>query len=169
MKKHFFCNRDFGFSTYSRKLTAYLGEYFKRFIPHKLGERQETRRLRQQDGETFIMWADEYYSDHSKFGTRIGRKILYDQYLDYSPEQRKFCSPTIFKKKFVNYCALKGYIFNPGRYDPVSGLPLYFDQDGKPDLDDKSNGVEYFAVGDKGSIPNPDDPSGTNPIDILRG
>ena len=46
---------------------------------------------------------------------------------------------------------------------------MYFDQDGKPELDDKSNSVEYFTIGEKGSIPNPDDPLGTNPIDILRG
>lgn len=133
------------------------------------GERLETRRLRQQVGEAFIMWADEYYSELSRIGERLPRKTLYDEFLDYSPEQRKYCSPTVFKKKFVNYCALKGYVFNPGRYDPVSGLPMYFDQDGKPDLDDKSNGLEYITIGEKGSIPDPDDPSGTNPIDILRG
>ena len=143
--------------------------YFQFGVVEAPGERLETRRLRQQVGEAFIMWADEYYSDQSRIGERLTRKTLYDEFIDYSPEQRKYCSPTVFKKKFVNYCVLKGYVFNPGRYDPVSGLPMFFDQDGKPDLDDKSNGLEYFTIGEKGSIPDPDDPSGTNPIDILRG
>lgn len=138
-------------------------------IIEPLGKNPKTCRLRQQIGETFIIWADKYYSDQSRIGERLPRKTLYDKFLNYSPEQRKFCSPTMFKRKFVNYCTLKGYVFNPGRYDSVSGLPMYSDQDGKPYLDDKSNGLEYFTIGEKGSIPDPDDPSGTNPIDILRG
>lgn len=117
----------------------------------------ETYRQRLQIGEVFIKWADEYYSDQSRIGERITRRKLYNEYLNYSPEQLKFCSPIVFKKKFINYCALKGYFFNPGRYDPVYGLPLFFDQDGKPDLDDKSNGLEYFAIGKKESAnPSPE-------------
>lgn len=134
------------------------------------GERLEIRRLRQQVGEAFILWADEYYSEASRIGERIPRKTLYDQYLDYAPDQRRFCSQTVFKKKFTNYCSLKGYVFNPGRYDPISGLPLYLDKDGKPDLDDKSNGVEYFTI-DKpsASTTKESDSTSSSDIDILRG
>ena len=109
----------------------------------------KTYRQRLKVGEVFIMWADEYYSDQSRIGKRIARRKLYYEYLNYSPEQRKYCSPTLFKQKFINYCALKGYIFNPEQYDSVSGLPLYLDQDGKPNLDDKSNGLEYFTISKK--------------------
>lgn len=105
--------------------------------------------LRLQIGEIFIKWADEYYSDQSRIGKRIARRQLYNEYLNYSPEQRKYCSPTVFKKKFINYCALKGYVFNPGRYEPVFGLPLFFDRYGKPDLDDKSSDLEYFTIAKK--------------------
>lgn len=42
---------------------------------------------------------------------------------------------------------LKGYIFNPHKYDPVTGKPRRFDKNGKPDIDDKSGGIEYFMVG----------------------
>ena len=111
------------------------------------GERLEARRLRQQIGETFIMWADEYYSEISRLGSRLTRKELYDNFKEYAPEQRKYCTAINFKKKFINYCKLKGYIFNPGRLDTISGQPLFFDQDGRPDMDDKSNGVEYFTLG----------------------
>lgn len=117
------------------------------------GERLEIRRLRQDIGETFLLWADEYYSEISRVGDRIPRKTLYDAFLDYAPEQRKYCSATVFKKKLQKYCKLRGYIFNPGRYDAISGLPMYIDSDGKPDLDDKSNGVEYFTVGQLPEVP----------------
>lgn len=144
--------------------------YLRYGVVESPGERLETRRLRQQVGEAFIMWADEYYSDESRIGERIARKKLYDDYLDYSPEQRKYCSPTVFKKKFIYYCSLKGYVFNPGRYDSVSGQPMFFDQDGKPDLDDKSNGLEYFTIGKKVSVNlNPEDSTSANPLDILKG
>lgn len=144
--------------------------YLRYGVVESPGERLETRRLRQQVGEAFIMWADEYYSDESRIGERIYRKKIYDDYLEYSPEQRKYCSPMVFKKKFINYCDLKGYIFNPGRLDPVSGLPLFFDRDGNPDLDDKSNGMEYFTIVKKESVNlNPEEPSCANPLDILKG
>lgn len=112
-------------------------------------DRVEIRRLRQQVGETFILWADEYYSDEKRLNTRISRRMLYDSYLEYAPEQRKFTSASAFKKKFINYCNLKGYVFNPGRIDPISGKPLYVDSDGKADMSDKSNGVEFFTIGKK--------------------
>lgn len=143
--------------------------YLRFGVVESPGERLEVRRLRQNVGEAFIMWADEYYSDESRIGERITRRALYDQYTEYAPEQKKYCSATIFKKKFMNYCSLKGYIFNPGRYDSMSGLPSFFDKDGKPDLDDKSNGVEYFTIGLPTKTSNKiNAPSGQTTLDVLR-
>lgn len=42
---------------------------------------------------------------------------------------------------------MEGWVFNPHKYDAKSGLPLFLDKDGKPVIDDKSGGVEYFTIG----------------------
>lgn len=53
------------------------------------------------------------------------------------------------------YCDWKGYIFNPQKYDTTTGKPFQIDKDGRPVIDDKAGGVEYFTVGTS--------PSGTAP------
>ena len=45
------------------------------------------------------------------------------------------------------YCSWKGYVFNPHKYDSITGKPFQVDKDGKAVVDDKSGGVEYFTVG----------------------
>ena len=87
------------------------------------GERLEQRKLRQEMGETLISWADEYFSGEEHLNVRLPRKDLYDAFCQYDNQQRKFVSPTAFKKKFIMYCSWKGYVY------------------------DKSGGVEYFTVG----------------------
>lgn len=111
------------------------------------GERLEQRKRRQEMGEALISWADEYFSDSAKIGTAIPRKELYDAFCNYDPQQRKYISSTAFKKKFKMYCSWKGYVLNPHKYDSVTGLPFQTDKDGRPVIDDKSGGVEYFTVG----------------------
>lgn len=37
--------------------------------------------------------------------------------------------------------------FNPQKYDSKTGYPFQVDQDGRPVIDDKAGGVEYFTVG----------------------
>lgn len=111
------------------------------------GERLEQRKLRQEIGETFISWADEYFSDPSRLNSRLPRKELHDALRTYDPDQRKFFTPTAFKKKFVLYCEWKGYVFNPQKYDTLTGKPFQTDKDGRPIVDDKAGGVEYFTVG----------------------
>lgn len=110
------------------------------------GERLEQRKLRQEIGETLISWADEYYSSEEHCA-RTPRKEVYDAFCNYDPQQRKFISASAFKNKIKKYCELKGYVFNPQKYDPTTGLALYLDRDGKPVIDDKSGGVEYFTIG----------------------
>ena len=50
------------------------------------------------------------------------------------------------------YCKWKGYVFNPQKYDKVTGKPIQYDKDGRPVIDDKSGGVEYFTIGDSSFI-----------------
>lgn len=111
------------------------------------GERLEQRKLRQEMGETLISWADEYFSNEDHLNRRLIRKDLYDAFCTYDPAQRKFISPTAFKKKFIMYCEWKGYIFNPHKYDSKTGNPFQMDKDGRPIIDDKAGGIEYFTVG----------------------
>lgn len=120
------------------------------------GERLLQRKLRQEIGETLISWADEYFSleEHCR---RTSRKEIYDNFCNYDPQQRKFISATAFKDKLKKYCAWKGLVFNPHKYDAKSGLALFFDKDGKPVIDDKSGGVEYFTIGKcTGEMPSSD-------------
>ena len=120
------------------------------------GERLEQRRMRQEIGEAFISWADEYYSDENHLNARLPRKELWDSYCNYDPAQRKYCTPTLFKKKLMLYCAWKGLIFNPQKYDSLTKEPYNRDKDGRPVIDDKSGGVEYFTIGlEKGGTIKP--------------
>ena len=112
-------------------------------------ERLEQRRLRQQIGEDFITWADEYFSKSERLNQQIARKELYDDFMDNFPTQRKYITASRFKNKILHYCEFRNYKFNPHKYDPSTGLPLFFDKDGKPSIDDKTGGKEYFTIGDQ--------------------
>lgn len=120
--------------------------YLKYGVVQAPQDRIEHRQLRQFMGEEFISWAEEYFSNEDHKNTLIPRKEIYDSFLEYAPDQRRWTSATIFKKKIIKYCEWKGFIFNPQRYDAKSGLPSFFDTDGRPDLDHKSGGVEYFNI-----------------------
>ncbi len=130
------------------------------------GERLEQRKRRQEMGEALISWADEYFSDSSKIGTAIPRKELYDSFCNYDPQQRKYISSTAFKKKFKMYCSWKGYVLNPHKYDSVTGLPFQVDKDGRPIVDDKSGGVEYFTLGINKDLVQPSTESSEHLIDF---
>lgn len=121
-------------------------------------DRIESRRLRQEITEGFILWADEYFSNTARFGVQISRHAMQDDYFTADPQQRKYVSPNEFKKRFKKYCQYRGYIYNPQMYDPNTGQPYRFDKDGKPVIDDKSGGIEYFTVGKPVEKPAPEPP-----------
>lgn len=148
--------------------------YLKFGVVQSPSERIEARQLRQQMGETFLAWADEYYSADEHINTKEARKILYDKYLEYSNEPRKYASPTAFKGRIKAYTKYKGLYFNPGRLDPTTHDPIYFDKDGRPDLDDKAGGVEYITLGndsywDKSRAATPSDKLSDDMEDFLNG
>lgn len=120
--------------------------YLKFGVVQAPGERLQQRKLRQEIGETIISWADEYFSSEEHC-CRTPRKEIYDNFCNYDPQQRKYITSTAFKDKIKKYCEWKGWVFNPHKYDAKSGLPLFLDKDGKPVIDDKSGGVEYFTIG----------------------
>lgn len=148
----FFSEWDFQQWNHCWNLLANCIQLYLRYgVVQAPGERLEQRKLRQEIGESLISWADEYFSDEQHINHRIPRKEIYDAFINYDPSQRKYIQPTPFKKKLIAYCHWKGYVFNPHKYDRKSGLPLYFDKDGKPIIDDKSGGVEYFMIGNDSS------------------
>ncbi len=111
------------------------------------GDRLLLRKLRQEIGEQMISWADEYFSAEEHIGHCLVRKEVFDSFMNYDPGMRKFITPTAFKDRIKKYCEWKGWVFNPQKYDPKTGEPLYFDKDGRPVIDDKRSGVEYFTIG----------------------
>ena len=120
--------------------------YFKYGLVEAPTERLELRRLRQQIGEDFLAWADEYYSYDepkkmfvgNKHNIQIPRKELYDDFLGKYPQDARYMKPTIFKKKLVRYCLYRSAAFNPHKF---------FDkEETRPGADDKSGGVEFFTI-----------------------
>lgn len=150
------------------------------------GERLEKRKLLQEIGDEFKLWADEYYApaerpedrDKCHLNAKLTRKEIYDDFLNTVGSSRsKFYTPKAFKNRLKKYCELENLIFNPGRYDPVRKRYLETDADGRPKMDDKSNGTEWITIGNLDyyamgttqpifgdtAIPLPDDP----PFDII--
>ena len=113
------------------------------------GDRLLLRKLRQEIGEQMISWADEYFSADEHIGHCLVRKEVFDSFMNYDPGMRKFITPTAFKERIKKYCEWKGFVFNPQKYDEKTGEPMYHDKDGRPVIDDKRNGVEYFTIGHK--------------------
>lgn len=123
--------------------------YLKYGYVESPSDRIEVRKIRQFLGEELIAWADEYFSSDNIINTKIPRRTMYDKFLEYAPEQRKWSKASVFKKKILKYCEYRDYTFNPHKYDKTTGLPLNIDKDGRPNIDDKSAGVEYFTIGDR--------------------
>lgn len=120
--------------------------YFKYGCIESPSERVTTRKLRQIMGETFLLWAEEFYSSEDNINMRLERQSVYTNFIDKFPEQRKFITPTHFKKKLKAFCEYKKYRYNPQKLDPVTNIPIAFDKDGLPILDDKTGGVEYITI-----------------------
>jgi hypothetical protein len=112
-------------------------------------ERLDRRRLRQFIGESFLLWADEYFSisdgvDPSTIYSNllnmpIARKELNDHFFERNPNDRKYITPHHFKKKMKSWCDYRQLIFNPHKRDSF----------GRPGMDDKSGGIEFFFIGNK--------------------
>jgi hypothetical protein len=123
--------------------------YFRHGVVESPNERIALRKLRQQMGETFLMWAEEYYSNELVINQRVARSEVTQNFLDKFPAEAKHFSAVLFKRRILSYCQYKGYRFNPHMFDAVSGLPLRYDKSGEGIVDDKQAGVEYFTVANK--------------------
>lgn len=152
---HFFCDEwpETQWNLFWNLVATCLRIFFKYGYIEAPGDRLEKRKLLQEVGEEFALWADEYYSPStdptkpSKLNQEdVPRKDIYDNFLEYiGPARRSFYSPKSFKAKLIKYCELRGYIFNPQRYNPDTG-EYAPDANGVPCKDIKRNGSEYFTV-----------------------
>ena len=146
-KTRFFSEWDFEQWNLFWNLVAQCVQIYFRFgyVPAP-GSRLKERKLLQEIGEDFAMWADEYFSNH--LNECIARKDLYDKFIgDIGPARAKYYTARVFKSKLIKYCELKKYIFNPQLYDPEKKQYIPKDKDGRLISDDKRHGVEYITVG----------------------
>lgn len=117
--------------------------YFKYGLIEAPNEKLQLRKLRQQMGESFLDWAEEYFSNPNNVNARVLKDLMYqgkmgdtdhiqhgDGFLTKFPGQRRWNSIQGFKHKVRMYCEYKGYDFNPHK------------QGG----DIKTGGKEYFEV-----------------------
>lgn len=149
-KTRFFSEWDFEQWNLFWNLVAQCVQIYFRFgyVPAP-GSRLKERKLLQDIGEEFIMWADEYFSAKEHINQIQKRKEVYNSLMEFvGPSRRTYYTSKSFSSKLIKYCELRGYIFNPQRYDPI--LKRYFpdSRTNLPSKMDKRNGVEYYAVGD---------------------
>lgn len=117
--------------------------YFKLGLIPAPKEKLINRKLRQEIGEAFLDWADEFFSNSSNVNCRVYKGDMYDGragdaehhkhgdgFVTKYPTQRKYCNITSFKHKLRLYCQYKGFDFNPTR-------------DG---ADIKTGGKEYIEI-----------------------
>lgn len=131
--------------------------YFKYGYVPSPGDRLEARKLMQDIGTEFDNWANAYFSPQTgNMNKRIARQEIYTALFDgcdgvkgIGHERKTFYSPQNFKKRLIQWCKLHNYVLNPQSFDPVTGKYVKYDKDGRPMLDDKSNGVEYLTIGDE--------------------
>jgi len=121
--------------------------YFKYGLVVAPLRRLELRNLRQKMGETFLTWAETYFSDQKNINARIPRKEINDAYEEAVPSAKRYGTPNSFSEKLTAYCEYSGYRLNPKLYDE-NGVPRKYDNKGKPIVHDKSGGIEYFTIAD---------------------
>ena len=153
---HFFADEwpDQQWNLFWNLVATCLRIFFKYGYIEAPGDRLEKRKLLQEVGEEFALWADEYYSPSTDPAIQsklneidVPRKDVYDNFLEYiGPARRSYYNPKNFKGKLIKYCELRGYIFNPQRFHPETG-EYEPDRNGVPSRDIKRNGTEYFTIG----------------------
>jgi len=141
--------------------------YFQYGLVEAPGRDLELRRLRQQMGEDFLTWAEEFYSenteeretedqpfdDESNLDKRMPRQDLYSDFINKHPRASRFVSPTRFGKSVKWYCKYKGFHFNPDRPNRKGqNIADFLRENPKSSFigtADKAGGVEYFTVSAK--------------------
>ncbi len=132
-------NRFYNFAALSLHL------YFKHGLVAAPTEKLLNRKLRQDIGESFLDWAEEYFSREANVNCRIYKSLMYDGtagsadhiqhgdgFVTKFPGQRKWVNIQSFKSKMKSYCKFKGWEFNPSAKPAGSDI--------------KTGGKEYIEV-----------------------
>ena len=121
------------------------------YVPAPDG-RLEDRRLVQQIGEDFMTWADDYFEpENGHLNIRILRSDMYKAFIENVQSTRGSkvtYSPKSFSMRLGYYIRLKKLFLNPQLYNPVTKTWNAHDKDGRPIRTDKSNGREFYTIGD---------------------
>lgn len=109
--------------------------YFKHGLIAAPTEKLLNRKLRQDIGESFLDWAEEYFSREANVNVRIYKQLMYDGnagdsdaikhgdgFVTKFPGQRKWCNITTFKSKMKAFCKFKGWDYNPSAKPPGSDI-----------------------------------------------
>jgi hypothetical protein len=133
-----------------------LNLYFKHGLVNAPSKTIELRRLRQQMGESFLQWADEFYAPSYNEGveTNLGRSLIrHELYTDFTNKYKtasKYTTPTKFMKCMKFYCKYKGYSLNPeSSNDEGYVIDDFKQQYPKRTFIGKSikrNGTEYITI-----------------------
>lgn len=120
--------------------------YFKYGLIKAPTDKLTNRKFRQEIGESFLDWAEEYFSNTNNLNTQIYKDLMYqgnykseghtihgDGYITKYPTQKNYTPIHKFKKNIKTYCKYKGYEYNPTS-SPVGGKDI------------KKNGKEYIEV-----------------------
>lgn len=120
--------------------------YLKHGVVEAPGDRIAARQMRQEMGESFLAWAEEYFSNPERLNTRLVKNAVYGECLQATGYKQTLWSVTKFKKSIKLYCEWAGLRYNLNLYDPETNQPLFYDKDGRVIEDDKSGGVEYISL-----------------------
>ena len=103
-----------------------LHTYFKHGIIEAPTEELHRRRIRQELGESFLDWANEYFSNPNNLNQRLSKHEMYSMdkndpnikihgegFKDRFPRSAAYTNITSFKKKIKGYCDFKNYNYNP--------------------------------------------------------
>ncbi len=108
--------------------------------------RLELRNLRQKMGETFLEWADTYFSNDTSLNQRLVKSEVYNDYENtLNQNQKRYLTSNSFKTKIKAFCEYRGYSFNKQLFDE-NGHHKKFDNKGKAIDYDKSGGIEYITI-----------------------
>jgi len=103
------------------------------------------RKLRQEVGESFIMWASLVFDTETDasgdwlgiyLNKRVEKMWLMEKYLEANRKAVRYMDDVLFKKKIKAYAQYAGLTFNPNRDPKKNGDRI------------KSNGDEYFILAD---------------------
>lgn len=108
--------------------TMCLHLYFKHGLIDAPKEKLINRKLRQEMGENFLDWAEEYFSNANNVNKPIYKDLMYqgsngdvdfiqhgEGFIAKYPGQRRYTPIQQFKSKVKLYCKYKGYDYNPSK------------------------------------------------------